>query len=339
MTTSNNIVPFPAETTDKPRGWRKAIFNAKVLQAMRFKTAHFLVPNLIPEGLTILAGRPKVGKSWLALDIALAVAGGRIILGDIKPESGDVLYCALEDSQRRLQNRLKRIAPGLNEWPERLTLTTEWRRLDDRGAEDIREWAREVSKPRLVILDTLASVRPERSGKETQYDGDYKALRELHAWANERGIAVLVLHHTRKQESEDPIDAVSGTLGLTGCADTTCVLSRSNNGGYTMYLRGRDVEEQELAMVFSKECCRWTILGDAASVHRSDAASRILTTLADAKELLSPRDISTATGLNRNLTDQQLLRLVGTGQVVKGGRGLYAHSERHELLTKDRAVR
>ena len=333
MTTSNNIVPFP-ETIDRPRGWRNSVTNAKKLQIMKFKAAQYVVPNLIPEGLTILAGRPKVGKSWLALDIALAVAGGRLVLGDLKPESGDVLYCALEDSARRLQNRLKRIAPGLNEWPERLTLTTEWRRLDDGGAQDIREWASEVQNPRLVILDTLASVRPERSMKETTYDGDYRALRELHEWANSKGIAVLVLRHTRKQESDDPMDSISGTLGLVGCADTGCVLARSSNGGFTMYIRGRDVEEQELAVEFKKDCCRWTILGEASDVHRSSAASKILNTLADAKQLLSPKDIRTATGLTASAVDQQLLRMVDKGEVRKVGRGLYATPERAEILSR-----
>src|SRR5206468_12849431 len=99
-----------------------------------------------------------------------------------------------------------------------------------------------------------------------------------HAWSNEVGIAVLVLTHTRKMDAEDPIDTISGSLGLAGCADTSVILSRGPKGT-TLYLRGRDVEQQEHAVLFNAETCRWTILGDAAEVHRSDSRTKILTIL------------------------------------------------------------
>jgi AAA domain len=85
------------------------------------------VPTLFPEGVTILAGRPKVGKSWMALDIGLGLAGGYYILGTIKLEPADVLYAALEDNPRRLRSRIDRILAGSGQlWPERLTLATKW---------------------------------------------------------------------------------------------------------------------------------------------------------------------------------------------------------------------
>ena len=84
--------------------------------------------------------------------------------------------------------------------------------------------------PRLIIFDTLAGVRPERSNKDTLYDGDYRALTELQASAGQGGISVIVLHHTRKMESDDPIDSVSGTLGLTGCVDTVAAAPDSLRG-------------------------------------------------------------------------------------------------------------
>src|SRR5262245_30534231 len=125
----------------QPSTWRDNVFTAASLQTMTFKAVDYIVPGIIPEGLTILAGKPKVGKSWLALDIALAVAGGRFLLGDIKPMPGDVLYAALEDNQRRLWKRIRKIiaAPDVA-WPPSLTLTTRWRRLDNGGVCDIKEW-------------------------------------------------------------------------------------------------------------------------------------------------------------------------------------------------------
>ena len=183
-----------------------------------------MFPGLIPEGLSILAGRPKVGKSWLAIDVGIAVAAERICLGDRQPIQGDVLYAALEDNPRRLQRRIDRIlSPVSTDWPKRLSFATTWKRLDKGGVDDIAHWANSIS-PRLCILDTLAGVRPIRTREG--YVEDYESLATLHRLASERGLAVLVLHHTRKMEAEDPIDTISGTLGLAGCADTALIIAQ-----------------------------------------------------------------------------------------------------------------
>jgi RecA-family ATPase len=332
-TVLEDFVPEPEGEPNKVGTWRYNIFTAASLRTMNFKVVEYVVPGIIPEGLTILAGRPKIGKSWLALDLALAVSGGRAVLGDITPPQGDVLYAALEDNKRRLWKRIRKVmaAPHIS-WPSALTLTTQWRRLDAGGTEDIREWAASVPTPRMVILDTLAGVRPDRNSRDTLYDGDYKALRDLHAWANEAGIAVLILHHTRKMEADDPIDTISGSLGLAGCADTSAILSR-NQKGTTLYLRGRDVEEQEHAVTFNPETCRWTILGDAAEVQRSYARNKILTVLEDATELMTPADLTVATGLTRNNVDQRLYHMLEGGEIIKVSRGRYAHPKRADLIS------
>jgi hypothetical protein len=325
-----------AAPSDAPTSgtWRANVFTAAALRTMNFKVIEYVVPGLIPEGLTILAGKPKIGKSWLALDLALAVTGDRFLLGEIKPAQGAALYCALEDNQRRLWKRTRKIMDTAHvAWPEGLTLTTQWRRLDEGGIKDIKDWASSVPKPRLVILDTLAGIRPERNNRDTLYDGDYKALRELHDWANEIGIAILVLHHTRKMEADDPIDTISGSLGLAGCADTSAILSRSTKGT-TLYIRGRDVEEQEHAIVFNAETCRWTILGDAAAVQQSYTRSQILMALDEATDLMTPSDISNAAQLSRNIVDQRLHHMVKNGDVIKVRRGFYAHAKRAELLSR-----
>jgi hypothetical protein len=157
-------------------GWCDHVFTAASLQHKTFEPIAYIIPMLIPEGSTILAGRPKVGKSWLALDVALATGAGRYVLGDIKLEEGDVLYAALEDNQRRLRSRIGRLLAHRDEpWPTRLTLAT-WRRLDAGGLADAKEWAGSVPKPRLMIFDTLAGVRPDRNSRDTLYEGDYRAL-------------------------------------------------------------------------------------------------------------------------------------------------------------------
>jgi predicted ATP-dependent serine protease len=239
--------------------WRKLAYTAAELQHKTFPPISYCVPDLIPDGLTIIAGKPKIGKSWLALDICIAITAGRFCLGERKPTQGAVLYAAMEDNPRRMQRRIDRLLSTFNaQWPGRLTLTNSWRRLDKGGVDDARDWIAHTTQPRLIVLDTLAGVKPIKTREG--YTEDYESLVALHRLANEKNVSIIVLHHTRKMEAEDPVDTVSGTLGLAGCADSVLILSRSSQGT-TLYVRGRDIEEAEHAVTFDKVACRWTILG------------------------------------------------------------------------------
>jgi len=252
-------------------------------------------------------------------------------LGERKPMQGDVLYAAMEDNPRRLQRRVDRLlSPVSAQWPERLTLANSWRRLDKGGVDDVRDWIEQADNPRLVILDTLAGVKPIRTREG--YTEDYESLVALHRLANEKGVSVTVLHHTRKMEAEDPVDTVSGTLGLAGCADSVLVLARSSQGT-TLYVRGRDIEEAEHAVSFDKAGCRWTILGDASEVHRSNERGRILAALAETSDALTPQDIVAATGMTPTNVWQMMHRMATDGEVVKVGRGKYRHPDRPEIST------
>ena len=311
----------------KATGWQAHVFTAAALRTMQFPEISYIVPGIIPEGLTILAGRPKIGKSWMALDIAIGVATGKPVLGSVHVEQGDVLYCCLEDNKRRLQRRVtKLLSPFSDEWPERLTLTTRWRRLDQGGVEDIEAWCNSVPEPRLVLLDTLAGVRPTRGNAESLYESDYRALLDVHRLSNERGIGAAALHHTRKMEADDPIDTISGSLGLPGVADTCLILAKTTQGT-TLYIRGRDIEECERAIIFGSGNCKWTLLGDAAEVHRSDGRKKILDALAKATDLMTPGEIEAATGIKRNSVDQFLLQMKASGEVVQIKRGHYCHPD------------
>ncbi|WP_395661672.1 AAA family ATPase [Aestuariivirga sp.] len=326
--------PEPAKATrqGKPKG--PAIFSAKELGAMQFPPIKWIVPDVLPEGATILAGKPKLGKSWMALDIALAVARGNYCLGDRLCPQGDVLYLALEDNRRRLQSRIDRVsvAGSAEPFPERLDFATEWPRCDAGGVEAIRAWAASRPDPRLVVIDVLAMFKPTRGNQETGYEHDYSAVKAVQELAGDLGLGVLIVHHVRKGIGEsDPFEKVSGTLGLTGAADTALILDRDGNG-ISLYGRGRDISEFEKAIAFSKDACRWTLQGDASEVRRTDERGTILDILLEATEPLSPKDIAVASGMARNSVDQLLYKMGKSGEALKAERGRYVHPDKSNLM-------
>jgi AAA domain len=135
------------------------VFTAAELQRRAFPPVSYCVPDLIPEGLTIIAGKPKIGKSWLALDVCIAIAAGRICLGERKPMQGDALYAAMEDNPRRLQRRIDRLlSPVSAQWPERLTLANAWRRLDKGGVHDVAQWIEHAEKSALCGLGHITMI-------------------------------------------------------------------------------------------------------------------------------------------------------------------------------------
>jgi hypothetical protein len=183
-----------------------------------------------------------------------------------------VLYFALEDGERRIQRRLTKHFGALrNTWPKRLKIANVWRRLDQGGLNDIREWCRSVEKPLLVMIDTLKKVRPPKRNGQSDYDADYSACEGLVTLAHEfHGLAFFVAHHDRKMDAADVFDTVSGTLGLTGGVDTIALLKR-NAQGVTLHIQGRDlIEAVEKAVRFDRDTCRWRIPGEAVEVHRSE---------------------------------------------------------------------
>ncbi len=253
----------------------RIVRSARELRSRQFPPISFIVPGYIAEGCTLLAGRPKLGKSWLVLEMCLGVSMGALCLGGIKCEEGDVLYLALEDNERRLQRRIDKVLGPIKEWPARFYYATEWARSNKGGIDAIEKWMLSVEKPRLIVVDVLAMFRPAGGAGDNLYEADYNAIKGLQALASKHAVAIIIVHHTRKAGSDaDPIEKVSGTHGLSGAADTTMVLDRDGMGA-TIYGRGRDIEEIESAVEFDRTSCRWWVKGEAADVRRSDARSQI----------------------------------------------------------------
>lgn len=299
--------------------------SAEALQSMTFPPIKYVVPGVIVEGLTLLAGKPKIGKSWLLLHAAIAVARGGITLGDIHCIEGDVLYYALEDNLRRLQSRMTKLLGISQPWPKRLEFVCEMPRLTDGGLDMIKGWIEKAERPRLIIIDTLAMVRAPKKKDQTQYDADYDAVVELRTLANEHDVAVVVVHHLRKMDADDAFDTVSGTLGLTGAPDTILVMKYDRGGSGTVVLhgRGRDLIEIEKAVSFNKDTCVWTITGDVPDVRSSTERKAVLAAMQEIGGEASVHAIATSAELKQANVRRMLARLAEKGSVQRCERGKY----------------
>jgi AAA domain-containing protein/IclR-like helix-turn-helix domain-containing protein len=299
--------------------------NAATLLAKSFDPVRYVIPGYIAEGCSILAGKPKIGKSWFVLDAALAVAGGNSgRMFGLQAEQGNVLYLALEDNERRLKSRIKKVLGPFETGPERFTYATEWKRADEGGLDAIEAWIKSVPKATLIIVDVLARFRPMATGRNTAaYDADYAAISGLQGLASKYSVAMVVVHHLRKNAADnDPFDKVSGTLGLSGAADTILIIDRDGQGT-TLYGRGRDIEEIETAVQFDKAQCRWVALGKAGDVRISSERKTIVEALKASQTAMSPTDIATETGMRPANVRKLLSKLVKEGDVMKAEYGKY----------------
>nr|WP_255720629.1 AAA family ATPase [Acuticoccus kalidii] len=294
------------------------------IMAAAYPDLSWAVEGYIAEGFSVLAGRQKLGKSRMALDVAVAIASGGRALGTIPCEPGDVLYIDLENGERRVQRRILEAYPDVRKRPDlrRLQWVFDAPKIGEAFLEMLDAWRSSVTTPRLVIIDVLQRVKPATSNRaQNAYERDYDCYSELQSWATGYGIAVLGLHHTRKGGADDPLEALSGSNGLAAVADTTLVLDRDSQGA-TLYVRGRDVEEKDSALTSVNG--QWYLQGDATDVRRSEQRQRILAALAECSEAMSPRDIADVTGATSQSVRKMLPRMVKAGDIERVKRGAYA---------------
>lgn len=293
------------------------------LDGQVFPEPSWCVRGLIPEGCCILSGHPKIGKSFLVLAIALAAARGGTVLG-VEVEVRPVLYMALEDDPRRLQAR-SRILLEDEPLPSRFSFMT--RNEADGAMAAAKSWveSHRDEKP-VVIVDTLEKIRGGRS--QNAYADDYKAgmlLQELLAPAG----AVIAVHHNRKGESDDFLDQVSGTLGLSGSVDTIITLNRARTGASgTLSVTGRDVDEMVYKLNFVGG--HWsTDGGDLAEAAQRTTTRKFGPRMQEALDVVNSGmattisavaeyvDVSEATArkyLSRLASDYGLIERTGPGQ-------------------------
>jgi hypothetical protein len=263
-----------------------------------------------------------MGKSWMSLSLGIAIATGGIALGTKRVEQVEVLGLFLEDkSTLRIQNRTGKLLAG-RPAPPNLHITNEWPRFDEGGADLLDEWVAVHPDARLVIVDTLAMLKPRANGRRTQYDEDREAVAPFAPIAADHGVAILFVHHLREAESEDPQDMIHGSAGLTGGVDGALVLKRKReHADAYLHIDGRDIENPtELALKFDQNATTWTIIDDAEEYRLSEQRSAIIRVLESADEPLSPKEITEILNLkgvniSYGAVRELLSQMLGDGQV------------------------
>ncbi|MEW8958901.1 MAG: AAA family ATPase [Moorella sp. (in: firmicutes)] len=292
------------------------LWSAEELSKAELPQVTWLLPDLLPaQGLTVLAGRPKSGKSWLALDLALSIAAGAEILDQFQARQVPTLYVALEDSPARLKSRIEQA--GLPT-PAEGFITTTFPCMP--AALEQLDRLIDCYGLGLVIVDTWGRFRPARRGKAVDiYAQDYQELAELKRLLDTHGIAGLLVHHFNKsRDSEHWSDRILGSTGVIGSPDTLLALTRTPEGAALLRAVGRDLSETELALKF--ENFRWRIVGEAAEVQMSESRREIL----EALRLLggaTPQELADYTGKPGGTIRRLLMGLRRDGLVVRvGGR-------------------
>lgn len=292
--------------------------------AREMPPVRWVVPGILPEGVTLLAGKSKIRKSWLCMGLCIAVAAGGYAFGRIGVERGDALYLALEDNERRMQSRLGKIL-GTSPAPDGFDYATAFPRLDEGGLDFLKGWLEEHPQARLVVIDTLAKIRPRPRNSQGGYQEDYEALEDLLPLAAEHQVAILVVTHTRKAAATDVVDEINATTGLMGGVDGFMIVKteRGKNEA-TMFVTGREIEEEgELSLKWDRELHGWMLVGDAEETRLTEQRRAILDALRAAGEPMGPKAIAKAAGLNYGSVRNQLGDLAVDGRIERVGRGAW----------------
>lgn len=243
--------------------------DAETLLSQPMRQPPFLVDGLLAPGLYILAGAPKVGKSWLALWLCTRIVSGKPVW-KFAVRSSTVLYLCLENNRQRIQNRLSEMVGSEPDDFSSLHFSTEAQMLTgpDRGGDtgllrQLFEFTERHPDTRLIIIDTLQKVR---TAADVSYGCDYNDLSLLKSFADQHRLTVLVIHHLRKMKDDDPLNRISGTTGIAGAADGTLVLIRSKRAesGAVLHCTGRDIQTRELALEFNQDSHVWELRSDSA---------------------------------------------------------------------------
>ena len=306
---------LPLSRPEGKKGSAPRVFSGADLFVQEFSPPVFVVDSLLANGTTLLAARPKTGKSWLTLQLALSVAKGEPFLGHFPVmETGAVLYYALEESDNRTHNRLHKLT-GWKSGLERISFVYRIDPLMSGGAAQI-DADLTTGRFALVILDTLAAVL-QPNARRDPLRSEYAEVNTLRRLAEKHKTCIVVVTHSRKAEADYALDAVAGTTGMTAGCDAVWVLNRQKDGNYILETIGRETEESVYRLGFEKgEPFGWRLLEEGAAARLTPARTQLL---AAVTELGPATSKQLAERLNKShpAICNQLVELSAEGLVVR----------------------
>jgi hypothetical protein len=305
---------------------QQTVFDVNEILHGDFPPPAYLIPGVIPEGTGILGGAPKMGKSFMALNIAHAIATGGLFFGKRATKCNVLCYC-LEDNPGRLKKRLSRMMKQAAPPPGAFTVKIAVAMLPDfinALKADLKH-----THARFVLIDTFAAImNPTNSGSNI-YQADYATMSKLRDTCREAGASLLIVHHLRKTGDKNQFNRISGSTGLTGAVDFNLVLDRTTKQGPVLYGSIRDGEDFELSVIFEKDRFTWECQGPAETVRTNETQQKIINALRDSTEALKPEQIVKLTGIKSSLVRKTLKRLKDDGAVHKPKYGHYILSDCH----------
>lgn len=297
------------------------IYTFEDLGNMEIDPIKWVIPDFLPQGLTILAGDPKMGKSWIAQEISYAVATGGLALGRFPTIQGSVLHLALEDPPGRFKERMESIKGKEGTFPKDGNYTNKWKTMRDGGLNHLHLWLRQAKNPKLVIIDTLEKFRGSDSQTGNVYASDYKDMAKIQKLTIEYGIAVICIHHLNKSIHTDPMSRLSGSHGISGAADLVWLFDRKSRDVLSATLRamGRDIPDARYNLSCdSDNKAIWKCLGHIVDEDRNNTQTKILDLLRDNETCsYTSGEIADKIGRSRQNTFKELIQLTKDELVVR----------------------
>ena len=303
----------------------------------------WIVANLLPSGLILLGGKSKAGKSWFALNLCLAISEGHLAFGSLSCQPQKVLYLTLEDHERRVQYRVKKLLNNCKV-SKKFLYATEWSRFampskdykGDDGYSELRKTLIEHSDIKLVVIDTWQKIRPSKRGYRDDYESDYAHLSQIQELAQQHNCAIMLVHHARKDnENAAKQDSLLGSTAIAGAADLIWILERKHNGSEGLLTpSGRDIQD-ESPIAFNFDNGNWRYLGPKSDIDRTENQNAVLTVLKNSDTPLTFTEITNLSGVKDGSTGRALDSLVSQLCIEKLNSGKYKYLESMQVKKED----
>jgi len=304
-------------------------YSAKELVDMEFAPLEWIIPNFLTEGLCVLGGKPKQGKTLLSIGLAFSVTAGEDLNGKSSYDGGEAVYISLEDNYRLFKERIKRMdeSKGLSEASQRgLHVYFEFPRFDEGGLDTLKRIIKNNSDVRLIVIDPLVNFKPI---KGNGYESDYKYLKELKGLADRHGIAILLVHHLKKSRVSDAIDGFSGSVGITGAADNLMLLKKYNADLSELLMIGKNIHSTSYAMKLN-DGVYWDVVGEIEEIQKTEGLQKIYDLFKEHPDVVfTPKEIAGACGLKVGYVKKKLPQFLQRGDIERVEYGQYRFLEKY----------